>query len=278
MKSGDVSSDPVACLSRAADEARFGGKAASLSRGLRRGWPVPAGIAVCADAVGRLARGDEGVRAALARAQREAGLADAPVAVRSSAIGEDSATASFAGMHLTVLEVRGIDAVVDALVRVWRSGRTEAAIAYRRELGVEGPPRVAVVIQRMVRPRVAGVLFTRDPVSGADERVVEATHGLGEAVVAGLVAPDRYVWRRGGSGLRVTPGEKDVAIEPCPHGGTREVEVPAERVHAPCLDEHDVARLERLACLVESVEAGPHDLEWALDDELHLLQRRAVTR
>lgn len=278
MNADGVSTDPIANLADASDEARFGGKAASLSRGLRRGWPVPGGLAVAADAVGRLAQGDASVRDALARAQRQAGLADVSVAVRSSAIGEDSATASFAGMHLTVLEVRGVDAVVEALVRVWRSGRTDAALAYRRRLGVEGAPRVAVVVQRMVRPRVAGVLFTRNPVDGADERVVEATHGLGEAVVAGLVTPDRYVWRRGGSGLRLTVGEKELAIEPAPGGGTREVEVPPERVHAPCLDDHDVARLERLACLVESAEAGPHDLEWALDDELHLLQRRAVTR
>jgi hypothetical protein len=94
--------------------------------------------------------------------------------VRSSAVGEDSEGASFAGQHVTILNVRHEDHVVDAVLRVRESAHTESARAYRRTLGMDEAPRVAVVIQRMIEPECAGVMFTKNPLNGADERVIEA--------------------------------------------------------------------------------------------------------
>lgn len=115
-----------------------------------------------------------------------------PLAVRSSWVGEDSAAATFAGQHLARLNVRSLDELVEAVAAVWRSGCSESALAYRRKLGLEDAPRMGVVVQRQLDPDVSGVLFTGHPVTGADERVIEATWGLGEAVVHGLVTPTSF--------------------------------------------------------------------------------------
>jgi len=257
-------------------EPRFGGKAAQLGAALRAGFPVPEGVALDVEAVDAIAAGRAEARERCRRALEI--LDSARVAVRSSAVGEDSASASFAGMHLTRLNVAP-DRLIDAVVEVWRSGRTEAALAYRARLGIEGLPRVAVVVQEMVDPDCAGVMFTKNPVDGSDERVIEATWGLGEAVVSGLVTPDRYHLARGGRVTQRVIGDKDVAIELSPAGETVEREVPAERRQAPCLDDRRLAMLEELARRIEERFEGAHDVEWAFRGErLYLLQRRAVTR
>lgn len=262
-------------LADAADEATFGGKAVQLGVALRAGLPVPAGLALGVGLVEAIAHHDptaiDTLHAALAP------LAG-PLAVRSSAVGEDSAEASFAGQHQTVLGVFGPDAVVAAIRAVWQSARTDAALAYRARLGVAGAPRCAVVVQPMVAADVAGVLFSRHPVTSADERVIEATWGLGEAVVAGLVTPDRYRLDRGGRLLERVVGEKDLAIRLQPDGGTCEEPVTPDRVYTPCLDESQLAALAALADRCEAVYGGSQDLEWAFEgDRLALLQRRAVT-
>ncbi len=259
------------------DEARFGGKAVQLGSALRAGLPVPSGVALEVDLVDGMARGEARAIESGRRALAMVGAAE--VAVRSSAVGEDSAAASFAGQHLTRLNVRREEDLVEAVMAVWASGRTASALAYRERLGIEGPPRVAVVVQALVAPDCAGVLFTRNPVSGADERLIEATWGLGEAVVAGLVEPDRVRMRRGGTVVEHAVGDKDVAILPAPGSGTLEVPVEPSRRRVPCLDDRRLARLEELASRCESLFAGAHDLEWAFEGErLVLLQRRAVTR
>jgi pyruvate,water dikinase len=257
-------------------EGRFGGKAAQLGAALRAGFPVPDGVALDVEAVEAIAAGRAEARE---RCQRALAILDsARVAVRSSAVGEDSAAASFAGMHLTRLNVTA-ERLIDAVVEVWRSGRTDAVLAYRARLGVEGPPRVAVVVQEMVEPECAGVMFTRNPVDGSDERVIEASWGLGEAVVAGLVTPDRYHLARGGRVTNQVIGDKDLSIELSPEGDTVEREVAPGRRRAPCLDDRRLTMLEELARRIEERFDGAHDVEWAFRGErLYLLQRRAVTR
>ena len=169
--------------------AAFGGKAVQLGEALRAGLPVPDGYALSTAEVDLIVAGDA---SALAELERAAATLNGPVAVRSSAVGEDSAGASFAGQHATVLHVEPDATAIAAAVRVvWESGRTESALAYRRKLGVDGPPQVGIAIQHMVDSDSAGVLFSRDPLTGEDVRVIEAAWGLGEAVVAGLVTPDR---------------------------------------------------------------------------------------
>jgi pyruvate,water dikinase len=189
------------------DATAYGGKAAHLSMALRAGLPVPEGFALTWEEVDVIATGVPGGEEALSADLVD--LADVPPAVRSSAVGEDSRRASFAGQHLTVLNVVGDDAVLAAIQRVWQSGRDEAALAYRRRMGIAGDPRIGVVVQRMVAPDVAGVLFTCDPVSGTPDRwVIEASWGLGEAAVAGLVCPDLYIARPSGDLLEARQGTK----------------------------------------------------------------------
>jgi pyruvate,water dikinase len=260
-------------LAEAEAERWYGGKAVQLGAALRAGLPVPEGWALPVALVERVAAGDAGA-IALVRALPLAG----PLAVRSSAVGEDSAEASFAGQHRTVLGAVGADAVVAAVVEVWASTRTDAALAYRRKLGLEASPRCAVVVQPMVAAEVAGVLFSRNPLTGADERVVEAAWGLGEAVVEGLVTPDRFRLTRDGAVLERSPGAKDLAVRLHADGGTAEVPVDPAQAAQLCLDDAKLAALAGLAARCEAVYGGLQDLEWAFaGDRLFLLQRRAMT-
>ena len=112
--------------------------------------------------------------------------------MRSSAVDEDGTDASFAGQHLTLLNVPSADDVPSALREIWWSANSDSAITYRQRVGLFTRPSVGVVIQTLLDPDVAGVMFTKNPVTGADERVIEASWGLGEAVVAGLVIPDTF--------------------------------------------------------------------------------------
>jgi pyruvate,water dikinase len=203
----------------------------------------------------------------------------ATFAVRSSAVGEDGASASFAGQHATILGVHDDRGLLDALRRVHASARGVAALAYRARLGVTGVPRIGAVVQQLVRADVAGVLFTRNPVTGADERVIEGSWGLGESVVAGLVTPDRARVTRAGAILERTAGEKDVMIVCTDDGGTREEPVAAHRIASQCLDDARIRALHALASRCEELFGADQDIEWAFAGErLYLLQSRAITR
>jgi pyruvate,water dikinase len=205
---------------------------------------------------------------------------DGAVAVRSSAIGEDGASASFAGQHASFLNVRGLDEVLSAIASVWASGQTESARRYRARMSIAGEPRVAVIVQALVPAEMAGVLFTIDPVSGSGERwFVEASWGLGEAVVGGLVTPDRYVIARTGELLERQLGRKDVAMVADENGGTTEVAIndPAQ-VQGACLDEQALVRLAELGAACERLFGAGQDIEWAeARGKLSLLQCRPVT-
>ncbi len=258
----------------------YGGKAARLSEAWCAGLAVPPGFALHPDGVARTAQHNllPHERAALEHAL--APFKDGAVAVRSSAIGEDGASASFAGQHATFLNVRGLDGVLSAIAKVWASGQTEAARRYRARMGIAGEPRVAVIVQALVPAEVAGVLFTIDPISGSGERwIVEASWGLGEAVVGGLVTPDRYVIARTGELLERELGRKDVVIVADEHGGTIEVVIndPA-RVQGVCLGEQTLVRLAELGAACERLFGAGQDIEWAeARGKLFLLQCRPVT-
>jgi pyruvate,water dikinase len=269
----------VVPLEEAHDETRFGGKATQLSTALGRGLPVPGGVALAWDFVDRIAAGDRDARDECVGKFAEIGTRT--VAVRSSAVGEDSAAASFAGQHLTRLGVRSEAALADALLAVWESGRTPSALAYRRKLGLVAEPRVGIVIQYMVAAECAGVMFTKDPVTGDDVRVIEAAWGLGESIVAGLVDPDRYRVRRGGEIVETVIGDKHVAVRADAAGDTHEAPVGQDLRRVACLDGKRLSALDALASACERVFVGgaAHDIEWAFEGErLYLLQRRAVTR
>ena len=258
-------------LSEATDADRYGGKAAQLAAALAHALPVPGGFALDWEAADATASGN--VPAACAD------LAAGPWAVRSSAIGEDSEGASFAGAHLTVLGCVGAAGVLDGVRQVHASASEPAALAYRERLHIDQRPRMAVVLQAMIDADVAGVLFTRNPVTGADERVIEASWGLGESVVSGAVTPDQ--WRLDGAGrlLEHVPGEKDTALRLRADGGVEEVAISGDRVTAPCLSPEELTWLHRLALSCDQAYGDQgHDIEFAIaHGRLHLLQRRPIT-
>ena len=179
---------------------------------------------------------------------------------------------------MTILNVRSEDQVVEAVLKVRESAHTESARAYRRTLGIDEAPHVGVVVQRMIEPDCAGVMFTKNPLDGSDERVIAASWGLGEAVVAGLVVPDNYALDAHGGVLRRTAGEKDIALRGSPQGGTIEEAVADELISALCLTDGMLTRLHDLAVCCESLFGPGLDLEWAFaDGTLYLLQCRAIT-
>ena len=246
-----------------------------LGTALRAGLDAPTGYALSFEWVEAVMRKDATVlahlEAAFARMQK-------PIAVRSSAIGEDSEAASFAGQHATILNVMTIDQLTTAIDEVVHSALSLSAAAYREKLGVVGAPSMGIVLQELFNPESAGVMFTRNPLNGAQERVIEAAWGLGEVVVAGLVIPDYYRISPAGEILERRVGEKDIALRLLAEGGTEEIEIPADKANSRILDDDDLQNLHQLALRCESVYGPDLDMEWGLAaDRLVLLQCRAIT-
>ena len=266
----------VVPLAKARDDAIFGSKAVGLGQAARGGLPLPPGIALSGEIVEAVASGEE---RAIKKVERSVRGLRGPLAVRSSAVDEDSAEASFAGQHLTLLNVPSSEELSSAVREIWWSANSDSAITYRQRVGLFARPSVGVVVQALLDPEVAGVMFTKNPITGADERVIEASWGLGEAVVAGRVIPDHYRVDPSGDVLERTPGVKKLAIRTLPDGGTVEKEVPPELIERLCLDDGQLEEMNRLAGRCEEVYGPARDIEWAIaDGELYLLQCRAVTR
>ncbi|MEU0357646.1 rifamycin-inactivating phosphotransferase [Streptomyces cyaneofuscatus] len=201
------------------------------------------------------------------------------VAVRSSATAEDLPAASFAGQQDTYLNVVGPAEVLRHVSRCWASLFTERAVAYRRRNGIDHRTvQMAVVVQRMVFPEAAGVLFTADPLTGNRRTAtVDAGFGLGEALVSGLVNPDVFTVRDGVVVAR-TIAAKQRAVHALPGGGTREVEVDPQRRERPALTDAQVLRLVELGRRIEAHFGRPQDIEWCLaDDGFRIVQSRPIT-
>ena len=263
-----------------------GPKAAQLSA-LAAHHPVPAGFCLTAQAY-RSARPDgrlsAPLRASLSAAYERLRSAtdehSGYVAVRSSAIDEDGAEASFAGQHETVLNVRGVEAVLAAVMSTWSSLHSETALAYRRQRGLdEDDLALAVLVQSMVWADVAGVAFSLDPITGAREHiVVSANWGLGESVVAGTVTTD--TWHLDKRDLRVleaTVADKERMVIPS-ESGTRDVRVPTFLRTRASLGDTALRRVAELTRALEGERGWPVDIEFAWrGDELWLLQCRPIT-
>jgi pyruvate,water dikinase len=312
--SGAMSGDRVRALSdlRRSDEERFGAKSASLGELIGAGVPVPSGFALSADAYLEavegvdLAGGDPEERSGAIRAnplpdalrhelaaryeELASDSADStpPVAVRSSAIGEDSEEATFAGQQETYLWVRGVDELCGAVRDCWASLYSPEAVSYRAEMaGDDRVPAMGVTVQLMVDAAVSGVMFTCNPLNGDPSTVaVNASWGLGLAVVGGEVTPDEYrVSKVTREVLSKSVGPKEIEYLPDPSGsGTTRAEVPLERQEVACLDEEQLGRLTEVARKIESHFGRHQDIEWAIarespgaGRELFLLQSRPVT-
>ncbi len=206
----------------------------------------------------------------------------APVAVRSSATAEDTAATSFAGMNETFLNVRGGEAVIDAVRRCWRSLFGARTIYYRGLNGfAQADMDIAVVVQRQVNSTSAGVMFTVNPATGErSELVIEGSFGLGEAVVSGSVSPDRYVVEKTSLAiLRREIHHKDLAIEFAPGGGTSQRALSEEEALRPVLTDEQVIAVAELGRRIEEHYGSPQDTEWAFDPDgaLWMLQSRPIT-
>ncbi|NMH95805.1 phosphoenolpyruvate synthase [Pseudonocardia sp. K10HN5] len=227
------------------------------------------------------------IAAAYTELGRRCGVADVPVAVRSSATCEDSPDASFAGEHDTYLWVCGVDDVLAAVSRCWASLFTERAIAYRYKMGLpDDGVAMAVAVQKMVRPTAAGVAFTLNPHDGDRSQVaIDASWGFGEAVVAGEVTPDNYLVDKVLFEItRRTVSDKAIEYRLAAHGrGVERHPVPEDRRAVPCLDDDEITSVARLARQAEKHYGHPQDVEWAVDSDLPdgervlLLQSRPET-
>lgn len=204
-----------------------------------------------------------------------------PVAVRSSATAEDLPFASFAGQQDTYLNIVGEDALLDAIRRCWASLWTQRAVSYRMSNQID--PRsvsLAVVIQQMIDVTVAGVLFTANPLTGRRRQaVIDASPGLGEAVVSGSVNPDHFVVNSvSGEIVERRLGDKRVIIQAVSGGGTRRIEREGQSEQA-CLSDEQLRELAQLGVQVEAHYHAPQDIEWAIDTtgKLWLTQTRPIT-
>jgi pyruvate, water dikinase len=303
----------------AGDRAEAGGKGASLGELQRAGLPVPPAFVVTVQAFERaLAALDPGQSIAsriaalrgsdTAEVQRATAVIrgeitaapvppevaasidaayealgdDAAVAVRSSAVGEDSTAASFAGLQDTYLWVRGAAAVVDHVRRCWASLYNAEAVCYRLQHGLAAQhAAMAVVVQQMVDPRSAGVMFTCSPTTG-DRSVVaiEGSWGLGSVLVSGEVTPDSFVVNKvTGEIVRRSVSTKARLNRRDASGmGTTADNVPEHLRAQPCLDDDEIRSLARLGVQVERHYGRPQDIEWAVtSDQIVLLQSRAET-
>lgn len=246
------------------DASAVGNKAANLAR-LAAHFRVPPGFCIDTAVHETLsaATAQDGperreLRAIVAAGYRTlaelTGAAEPTVAVRSSAIGEDGTESSFAGQHETILNVRGVEAVADAVLECWRSAASERATAYRKARGIDGPARIAVLVQEMVASDVSAIAFGVDPVTqDRSVVVIDAATGLGDRIASGEVTPDRYVVRKA-----------DLGFVERPDGGA--------------LSDDDARAIARLVVELEEHSAGAVDVECAIArGELFLLQCRPVT-
>ncbi|MET7455974.1 rifamycin-inactivating phosphotransferase [Streptomyces sp. NPDC005574] len=203
----------------------------------------------------------------------------AAYAVRSSATAEDLPTASFAGQQDTYLNVMGPTAILEHVSRCWASLFTERAVTYRQRNGIDHRTvHMAVVVQRMVFPDAAGILFTADPVTGNRKvATVDAGFGLGEALVSGLVNPDVFKVRDGEIVAKAIAA-KQRAVHALPAGGTQEVAIDLQRQEQPALTDAQVVRLVDIGRRIEAHFGSPQDIEWCLvDDAFQIVQSRPIT-
>ena len=200
-------------------------------------------------------------------------------AVRSSATAEDLPGASFAGQQDTFLNIAGEKDLLDCVRKCWASLFTDRAIVYRQKNGfAHDQVKLAVVVQRMVFPEVSGIMFTADPVTG-NRRIVtiDASFGLGEALVSGIVSADLYQVKAGKLRKKQI-ARKEVAIYARPEGGTVKAAIPEERKTAPALSDEQAVRLARLGRSIEEHFKSPQDIEWCLaENEIFIVQSRPIT-
>ncbi len=202
-----------------------------------------------------------------------------PFAVRSSATAEDLPTSSFAGQQDTYLNIIGKEAILKHISKCWASLFTDRAVTYRIQNGFDHHKvHLSVVVQQMVFPQAAGIMFTADPISGNRKMLsIDASFGLGEAMVSGLVNADLYKVRNGTITDKKISAKK-LAIYALKGGGTKEQEIEPEQQNKQALTDEQILQLERIGRKIEAHFGSPQDIEWCLaDDTFYIVQSRPVT-
>ncbi|HLO63317.1 MAG TPA: PEP/pyruvate-binding domain-containing protein, partial [Azonexus sp.] len=267
---------------------QVGGKGRQLGQLQRYGLPVPDFFVIPALWSRQRSSGvPSGLQQLLQAELAARGWQGTALAVRSSAVGEDAAAASFAGIYRSCLNVVGAQALVGAVAEVWASLDTPTASAYRQRLQIDGEPAMAVVVMPLLAAEASGIAFTCDPVNGRDDRMVVHAHwGLGETLVGGEAAGDEYVFAEDSTDIwrliESRPGSKATMAVPAPDGGTlRQLVLPAQ-AQARVLDDTQaeaLAALLRDAALACDFVQPFYDLEWVWDGaQFWLTQARPVTR
>jgi pyruvate,water dikinase len=264
--------DPIGEVLRDFDPMNFADmeSRAQLIQGLFNGAAIPSRVQE------HIYKAYEGLKTANSAAQ---GLS--AVSVRSSATAEDSAGASFAGQHDTYLNVMDAESVLDSVRRCWASLWSSHAIHYRQQKGFDHfNVLMAVVVQEMINSVSSGVMFTMNPVTGDhSEIMINSAWGLGEAVVSGLVTPDKILVAKETGVVKETfIAPQTIMIVLQPGGGTSQEPVPANRVNACSLTELEIAELVKLGLTLEQHYGAPVDVEWCFTDgQVKLLQSRPIT-
>jgi phosphoenolpyruvate synthase/pyruvate phosphate dikinase len=264
------------------DVSLVGGKAANLSRLARMYHRVPDGFSLpvtVMDEAHPLDLRDE-IICAISDLMACHRLPDFIAAVRSSAVDEDGATASFAGQHETYLNIVGAESIIQAVIRCWESARSEHALHYRRQQGLSmAHPQIAILVQQLVASDVSAVVFSANPVTGdRDEVMINASWGLGESIVGGTVTPDTFIVRKSDVAVvqRVIADKQHMTVSA--PGGTHEVETPRFLRNISSLNDEQVIEMAKLALTLETTMEYPVDVECAYaGDELYLLQCRPIT-
>ena len=264
------------------DAGLVGGKAANLSRLARLYHRVPDGFSLpvtVMDEAHPLDLRDEITRA-ISDLMACHSLDDFIAAVRSSAVDEDGATASFAGQHETYLNIVGAESIIQAVIRCWESARSEHALDYRRQQGLSVErPQIAVLVQQLVASDVSAVVFSANPITGnRDEIMINASWGLGESIVGGTVTPDTFIVSKSDLAItsRTIADKQHMTVSIV--GGTHEVEVPRFLRAQASLNDEQVVEMAKLALTLEATMEHPVDVECAYaGGELYLLQCRPIT-
>ncbi len=305
----------VVSLSDAAarDPALAGSKGAALARMIKGRIPVPSGFVVTTDTFRSVTDGirDDLLQLGVSRSTSENALKKAShhirrllldasfprgaasriraqwkaigspaVSVRSSSTAEDLADASFAGQYDSYLNVITFDDVLEKVKHVWASLHSHHAIGYRRRHGLSHEEaHMAVVVQTQLSPDAAGVMFTRDPVTGKNRVVISAALGLGEGVVSGSAQTDRFVLRpKSGAVISSAISEKKVRVDTSLEGGIEAFAVSADQANTPAVTDRQLKRLTTLGRTLIRLFGGPQDVEYAtVDGAVQILQSRPMT-
>ncbi len=301
------------------DISLVGGKGANLGEMIEAGFPVPSGFAVTTEAFTyflssnrlneyinnelaglglsetvKIATVGEKIRKTIVQGFIVPEIADAiidvletkgktesPFAVRSSATAEDLASASFAGQQDTYLNVIGKEAILNAVRSCWASLYTDRAIIYRIKNNFEHDKVfISVIVQELIRSKISGIMFTADPVSQNRNRVsIDASYGLGEALVSGVVSADNYIVNSETSEIiEKTIGSKKIKIASNDEGGTAVISLSQDDRDSYALNDEQIIQLIQLGKSIESHYGKPQDIEWCMTDEVFfILQSRPIT-